>query len=651
MLKVLRENVKYLSWILWVIIAIFVIFIFVDFGSGIGGQRGSGRDNVAATVGHETISRLEFQRALANVQESYRQAYGEKFTPEMEKQMRLPLTVLNQLIQGRILSDEARRLGLSVSDEEVRQEILSKFKDEQGRFVGQEIYSRTLEMQHTTPDAFEREVRDGLLRQKLGQVLHAGLYVSDQEVEQSYRDQVERAKIRFVQAARGAGAPPAPTQADLAAYYDAHKDQWKRPEQRDIAYVLVENGRLQEKSQPDEKAVRSYYDSHQDEFKQDEQVHARQILVAVNDQRDDAAAKQRVEQAKKRIDGGEDFAKVAAELSDDASSKDRGGDLGFFGHNRNVKEFEDAAFGAPLGKLTGPVRSPLGYHLFQVLEKRPGGVRPFEEVRAQIASQLATERAKTAGEAKIKEIADRVERAKPKTVDDLRAAVKDFPDASFAVSPKFGQNDWVPGIGRQPVVGSTVFAMKKGEVSKPVQLPRGWAILFLKDVYPPHSQPLAEVEPRVRQELITEKLQQAALDRLNQAKQELAQGKSLDQVAAELGTKVEQSEEFGANGFIQGLGYNQPLAKAALALAPGQVGGPLPAAQGAVLFQVAEKKGFDPKQFAEQRDQIRQQLENDRLSRLMGSILEQRRRELGVAPDRQLLESYGIGGDENQPAG
>src|SRR5436305_4652706 len=114
MLKVLRENVKYLSWILWVIIAIFVIFIFVDFGAGIGGQRGGGGDNVAATVGRETISRLEFQRALVNAQENYRQAYGEKFTPEMEKQMHLPLMVLNRLIQDRLLTDEARRLGLTV---------------------------------------------------------------------------------------------------------------------------------------------------------------------------------------------------------------------------------------------------------------------------------------------------------------------------------------------------------------------------------------------------------------------------------------------------------------------------------------------------------------------------------------------------------
>jgi peptidyl-prolyl cis-trans isomerase D len=651
MLKVLRENFKSLSWILWAIVALFVLAIFYDFG-GIGGQRGGG-DNVAATVGRETISRLEFQRALVNVQENYRQAYGEKFTPEMEKQMHLPLMVLNQLIQGRLLSGEAQRMGLAVSDGEVRQKILSVFKDEQGHFVGEAVYAQYLQSQHTTVDAYEREVRDELLRQKLVQVLHAGLYVSNQEVEQSYRDQVERAKIRFVQMARGTAAPPVPTQAELTAYYEAHKDEWKLPEQREIAYVLVENRLLQEKSQPDEKTVRAYYDSHQDEFKQEEQVRARQILVAVNDQRDDAAAKARVEQAKKRIDGGEELGKVAAELSDDATTKDKGGDMGFFGRNKNVKEFEDAAFAAPVGKLTGPVRSPLGYHLFQVLEKRPGGVKPFEDVRAQITTQLAAERAHTAGEERIKEVADRIDRAKPKTADDLRTVAKDLPDTSFATTPRFGQNDWVPGIGRQPEVGTTVFAMKKGEVSKPVQIPRGWAVLFLKDIYPPHTQPEADVEARLRQELITQKMQQAALDRLNQAKQELAQGKTLDQVAAELGTKVEPSDEFGSNGFVQGLGYTPQVAKAALALAPGQVGGPLPAGQGAVLFQVVEKKGFDPKQFADQRDQIRQQLENDRLNRLLSSILEERRRELGVTPDRQLLQSYGLGGDEsqNQPAG
>ncbi len=650
MLKVFRENVKYLSWILWVIIAIFIIFIFVDFGAGIGGQRGPGGDNVAATVGQETISRLEFQRAYASTQERARQAYGDKFTPELEKQLHLPLQVLNKLVQDRILTDEARRLGLVASDEEVRKQILDIFKDEQGRFVGEAVYNQSLQAQHTTADAFEREVRDALLRQKLIEVLHAGLYISDQQIERTYRDQVEQAKIRYVQLSRGTDAPPAVSPADLAAYYDAHKNEFKLPEQRQVAYVLVENAKLQAQNAADDKAVRSYYDAHPDEFKQEEQIHARQILVAVNDQRNDAAAKQRVDEAKKRIDGGQDFAKVAAEISDDASSKARGGDLGFFGHNRNVKEFEDAAFAAPLGKVVGPVRSPLGYHLFEVLEKKPGGVRSFEEVRPQIAGQLAAERAKTIGESKAKELAERIDKAKPKTADDLKALVKDDPDASFAVSPRFGQGDWIPGIGRQPAVASAVFGMKKGDISKPILLPRGWGVFLLQDVFPPHTPPLAEVEPRVHQELVTQKLQQAALDRLTQAKQQMALGKTLDQVAAGLGAKVEAPPEFGANGFIQGLGYNPQVAKAALALAPGQVGGPLPAAQGAVLFQVVEKKGFDPKQFADQREQIRQQLESDRLNRLMASILEQRRRELGVTPDRQLLDTYGIGADET-PAG
>ncbi len=646
MLKVLRENVKYLSWILWVIIAIFIIFIFVDFGAGIGGQRGGGGDNVAVTVGHETISRLEFQRHLVSMQERARQAYGDKMTPELEKQLRLPLQVLNQLVQDRILTDEAKRMGLTATDEEVRHQILDIFKDEQGHFVGEAIYNQSLQSQHTTADAFEREVRDTLLRQKLIEVLHAGLYVSDKEIEQNYRDQVEKAKIRFIQVSRGSGALPLVSPAELNTYYSAHKDEFKLPEQREVAYALIENYKLQAQNQADEKAVRGYYDAHQDEFKQEEQIHARQILVAVNDQRNEAAAKQAVDAAKKRLDGGEDFAKVAAAVSDDASSKARGGDLGFFPRNRNVKEFEDAAFSAPLHKVVGPVRSPLGFHLLEVLDKHPGGERPFEEVRAQIANQLAAESARTIGESRGKELADRIDKAKPKTADALKALVKDDPNVTFAVSPKFGQNDWVPGIGRQPAVATAVFAMKKGEISKPVQLPRGWAVFLLENVYPPHVPALAEVEGRVRQQVVTQKLQQLALDRLNEAKQQLAQGKTLDQVAAGMGLKVEDSQEFGATGFIQGLGLNPQVAKAALALAPGQVGGPLPAAQGAVLFQVAEKKGFDPKQFADQRDQIRQEVESDRFNRLMTSILEQRRRELGVTPDRQLVESYGIGGDE-----
>jgi parvulin-like peptidyl-prolyl isomerase len=139
-----------------------------------------------------------------------------------------------------------------------------------------------------------------------------------------------------------------------------------------------------------------------------------------------------------------------------------------------------------------------------------------------------------------------------------------------------------------------------------------------------------------------QKLQQIAQQKLEAARQEIAAGKTLDQVAAGLSVQVQETPEFGGQGMIPGLGYNPELTKAALALPTGQVGGPVPVAQGALLFQVTDHKGWDPKQYATNREQTRSSLLQQKLSGLEGTLIEQRRRELNVEFDRQFLDQLGI---------
>jgi peptidyl-prolyl cis-trans isomerase D len=646
MLKVFRENLKYLSWILWVIIALFVAAIFIGFGDVTSFGRGATSSHVAATVGHDSVTREDYQRSYQALQRRFQQMYGEQFTPEMEKQMQLPLQALTQAINQKVLLAEADRLGLKASDEEVRDRILTAptFQDEKGHFVGESLYRQyLLEQLHMTPDDFERTLRDDLVLGKLVETLKAGVYISDDEVDRAYRDQVEKAKVRYVELPRGRFVQAQEvTPAELNAYYEAHKAEFKLPEQRDGAYVLVEKAKLLPQVQVDDKAMKDYYDAHAKEFAQQEQVHARHILAKVDDQHPDAAAQKKIADAKARLAKGEDFAKVARELSDDPGSKDKGGDLGLFGRNAMVKEFEDAAFKAEPHQLVGPVHSNFGYHLIEVLEKKPGGQQPFEQVKQQIGTRLALERSQDLAQTKAREIADRLNREKPKSPADLEALAKTDPTLTFAKTGKFGQNDPVPGIGRLPAFNKAAFDMAKGAVSQPIQVGRGYAVLYLTDVQTPKTQTLAEVEPQVRLAVGTQKQQQVTLDRLTQAKDEIAKGKTLDQVAGELGLQVKETQEFGGQGFVPGLGFSPQLAQAALALPTGQVGGPFPAGQGAVLFQVSDHKGADPKELATKKDQIKEQLASDRFQRVLSAVIEKRKRDLGVNFNRQFLEAFDI---------
>ena len=265
---------------------------------------------------------------------------------------------------------------------------------------------------HTTVSDFEQELRDQLLLKKLTDALAANLYVSEDEIQRAYRDQVERAKIRYVELPRARFAQQVTAApAEVAAYYQAHQQEFKLPEQRDVAYLLVNStsaSPLAGQAQVTDQDLHSYYDAHKGEYAQEEQIRARHILVMVNDQRNDAAAAARVQEAKKKLAGGEDFAKVAPEYSDDTASKAKGGDLGAFGRNRMVKEFEDAAFSAPIGKVVGPVKSNFGYHLIEVTAKQPGGQQPFEAVKEPIRARLTAERTRQLAESRAKELATRL---------------------------------------------------------------------------------------------------------------------------------------------------------------------------------------------------------------------------------------------------
>ncbi|MDH3745912.1 MAG: SurA N-terminal domain-containing protein [Acidobacteriota bacterium] len=643
MLKVFRDNLKYLSWVLWLVIVVFILFVFVDFGGTV--NSGSAPLDAAAYVGRDKVTYAEFERAFRTTEDFYRQAYGERYTPEFARQLGLHVQVLDRLVGDKILLAEAGRMGLETTDAELRREITSlpTFQGSDGVFVGTDDYRDILRRAGYQIDTFENEVRTQLLTNKVKAILSDNLYIPPADVEEAYRRQVEKAKIRFLKLDSNSIAEDIDiSDSETAAFFSESREDFRIPEKRVVDYVLIDRAQIESTLEIGQDEIEGYYNERIEEFTTSEQVQARHILLRVNDERGEDEARSQLEDARRRIEAGEGFADLAAEVSEDPGSKTQGGDLGFFGRGAMVKPFEDAAFSAGPGTLVGPIQTDFGWHLIEILSRREAGTQPLAEVEVRIRQQLRTERGVVAAESKARDLADRIEKEKmgPDSWAELAAEESGVTAATTAA---FGRDESLPEFGRSSAFSIEAFEGAPGSVSEAIPVARGWVILAVRSIEPPRLPELDEVRAEVEQALKERRVQDEALRRLQTAAADpRASERSFDEIAENLGATPEESGFFGRDDSIGTLGPNREVAAAALALDVGGRSEPVALADGALFFEVLERESFDPIQFESEKDSTLATLRNQRLGELLDSLVERRRQELDVSYDPALAQNFGL---------
>ncbi len=643
MLKTFRDNFKRLKWILWGVIAVFIVFVFVDWGMGSAGI--STTSEVVAEVGKHRITVSEFQKEYQETEQRYRQMYGGNLTPEMIQAMNLPTMVVNSMVDRYIFHDEATRLGISVSDEEVMGRIL-KMKDSQGRllfsrdgaFVGQDTYRRMLAGAQLTPAAFEASVRDEALLEKLNRFFTESSVVSDQEVRDEYANRNVKAKISYV-LLPAAGQTPAISDAEAEAYFKAKASDYNQPEKRKAKYLLVDTAKVRETVKITDDEVAADYTANASQYKKSSELHARHILYKSDGKPEsDEAAKTKAEAALKRLRSGADFAAIAREESEDPGSKPQGGDLGNFGRGQMVKEFEDAAFNARINEIVGPVKTAYGFHIIQVLETFPERVQPLAEVAPAIRMRLADRKAQEEGRRRAQSLAERVAKLGKKPSDDelrrLTDAIVTFNESEFVT-----KDTPATGIGAL-TFNDVLFGLEAGEVSAtPVSGSRGEVIIKLAEIKKPGPPSFADVKTRVIGDLARKKQDEATLETMKQA---VTPGASIEDIAATLKMKVETPEAFPKSGPIPGLGNPKAVLDGTFAANAGDLKGPvLVQGRGAVVFKVLEKGSLDEKALEAEKDAIKERLKSMKSSRLMQALLTQKKNEMKVRVNADIVSRFG----------
>ena len=377
-------------------IVLFVIFLpFAFFGIDTY-FRGGGVGQAVARVGDYSISQEEFSRALRERQDALQRMAQGRVDPAMLDNPELRYATLDSLIQRRLLLDSALRVGVTVSEERLKDIIgrLQLFQDETGKFSPAR-YEQYVKSEGMTPVMFEARLRQDIILQQFTDgyadttivpraVVERLARLSGQQRELSQYVLAPEKFLKQVKLDAGAGKQ----------YYDANPAEFRIPEQVRVEYLALSAELLQQQAQPDPAEAKKYYEANRSQFEVRESRQAAHIFVSADagsgaEARQKARARaEKIHQQLLKAPAG--FAEMAKKESEDPGSAANGGDLGFIGRGsmKDVPEFEAALYQLKPGEISAPVETRLGYHIIRLTAVRPAQSKGLDEVRGQIEQEL-----------------------------------------------------------------------------------------------------------------------------------------------------------------------------------------------------------------------------------------------------------------------
>jgi peptidyl-prolyl cis-trans isomerase D len=365
---------------------------FVFFGTYSYFQRAAGVPDVA-TVGKQKVSQQEFDDLLRDQQDRMRQSLGANYDPAMFDNPEVRYALVEQLVNQKLLENEARADKLRVSDQQLTQFIASlpPFQDD-GHF-SPERYKLVLAGQNMSPQMFEQKLRGDLTLAPLQEPIAGANIVAAASARRYLALLEEKREVSVATVDAEAFAKDVHVDdAAIKAFYDSNKTALETPEQAKIEYIVLSPESLAAKVSVTPEEVKAQYDQNIAQYGQPEERSAAHILVAVKpdaSEADKAAAKKKADDlATKARAHPDQFAALAKANSDDPGSAAAGGDLGSFTHDAMVKPFADAVFAAKTGDIVGPVLSDFGYHVIKVGAIKPSQAKPLDAVRGEIEAAL-----------------------------------------------------------------------------------------------------------------------------------------------------------------------------------------------------------------------------------------------------------------------
>jgi peptidyl-prolyl cis-trans isomerase D len=582
----------------------------IDYSQTGGGPGGAW----VAKVNGEALSLREFQQRARIQAGNYRQLFGQEYD-----QAQLANEVVGYLVRREIMCQEAEKAGLTVSSQETAERIFETFAGPDGQFIGAQQYQDVVRRSWgVAPETFESWISNDVLADKWEEMVTVAVRVSEGDVEQYYRSRTEKTSIDYaIVASADQDDDLQTTDEQLAAWYEEHREDYRRAAGRKIRYVLGEYQARLDTVQVSDEEVAAFYETNKDSYLRPEQRRARHILFRLQPDmtdEDKQALRQKAEGVLERIRAGEDFSGLAVAMSEDKVSGEKGGDLDYFGRGDMVPDFENAAFDTPVGELAPVVETVFGFHVIQVTDARPAGFAPLAEKQEEIRQQLR------AGQAQqlVRDQIDRVANAAT-GADTFQAAAEQ--EGLTVVELDVREGDRLGSIGASPDFLDAVFQLAPGSVSRPVGAARGMALLVVDEELPAEIAPLEDVRNRVRTDVLNARLKRLASEAARKA---LEGGGGFEAAVKSLGLEIQESGELAPGSpQLSGTGGSTPELTNALFGDQAAEGdeGVVEVPAGAVLYRITKRLPFDRELFEDSREALETELIGERKRDILNQLL------------------------------
>jgi peptidyl-prolyl cis-trans isomerase D len=619
MIRFLQKDNRVVKIIFIVIIAVAVVTMVITLVPGIFSDTDTSSDTYATVHSGGLFGRYfgaSTTITTPEVQQVAERMLQQQHYPDMVLPYLMPRAA-QALIQREVLLQEANRLGLQLTDTDLRRAMqtgpFAQALFPNGQFIGEDRYADFVSNYfHTSIQDFESQVKKEIEINRLQAMVTGGVTVSDQDVRDNYRDQATKIKFDYaVINAEDLRKQINPTDAELQAFFKQNAARYKNAiaETRKLAYIPLNQTDVPGGAAPvTNQQVEQYYQGHQKDYQVAEEVQVRHILIKVPDKADaktDAAAKQKAEDLLKQIKGGADFATLAKANSDDPGSKEQGGELGFIQRGVTVPPFEKAAFALQPGQISDVVKTQFGYHILKVEEKHTAHLKPLDEVKAQIMATLTRQAEADQQAAYAQQLATEAAKsglAKTADAHHLHVVTTDY----------LQQNAVIPGLPDGAKLLTQAFSAKPGSAPQVSSTGSGFAVFQLEDVKAAHAPTFEEYKSHLVDDFREQQLPQLLARKTNELADKAHAENNLAQAAKELGATVKTSDLVGHTAQVPDIGELSSSAPDLFDLKVGQISKPINTGHSGIVAKIEDKQQPAAEEIAKNLDATRESLLSER---------------------------------------